>query len=354
MLQDQRSLAVLEWLRFIRLVPDLLMLRTLRRLLRHRGWSAAVYMTGGHFAGVSLIEWERRLSPWVATHLRGFAVQAPLPELVSALNRFDPVFLTGYASVLMLLAQEQEARRLHLHPLLVGSTAERLAPAARMRIEAAFGCSVREGYCASEVPALAFACPQERLHVNADWYIVEPVDVAYQPDPVGQPSHTVLVTNLANFIQPIIRYDLGDSVTLDPEPCPCGSPLPVIHVEGRSGELLTFASADGKAVQILPLALVIAVEETHGIRRCQLIQTAPTTLAVRFEALPEADPEQVWSMVQQRLHAYLTSQNLAIVAIERSAELPVRDPRSGKFRQVWSEVAHAADATASGSRVDQS
>ncbi|HEU5440206.1 MAG TPA: nitroreductase family deazaflavin-dependent oxidoreductase [Ktedonobacterales bacterium] len=346
LLQDRRSLVLLDVLRYARLVPDQFTLRTLRRLLRHgrRGWGATVYMTGGHFAGASFTEWERRLSPLVADRLREFPVQAPLPELVSDLNAFDPVYLTGYASALVLLAQEQEVGRLRLHPLLVGSTAERLTPAARARIEAAFGCAVREGYSASEVPALAFACRQGRLHVNSDWYLVEPVDAAYQPVPVGQPSHTVVVTNLANYVQPIIRYDLGDSVTLDPEPCFCGSPLPVIHIEGRSGELLTFVSSEGKAVQLLPLALVTVVEETPSIHRCQLIQTAPNRLMVRFETLPTADVERVWPLVQQRLHAYLATQGLASVAIERASEPPSRDARSGKFRQVWSEVAAPASA----------
>ena len=42
--------------------------------------------------------------------------------------------------------------------------------------------------------------------------ILEPVDRDYRPTPPGELSHTVLLTNLANAVQPIIRYDLGDSV----------------------------------------------------------------------------------------------------------------------------------------------
>ena len=30
------------------------------------------------------------------------------------------------------------------------------------------------------------------------------------------------MTNLFNFAQPLIRYDLGDAVTMSDEPCPCG------------------------------------------------------------------------------------------------------------------------------------
>ncbi len=44
--------------------------------------------------------------------------------------------------------------------------------------------------------------------------------------------HFVL-TNLANTVQPLIRYDLGDQVTMQTERCMCGSPLPVIEVQGR-------------------------------------------------------------------------------------------------------------------------
>ena len=73
-----------------------------------------------------------------------------------------------------------------------------------------------------------------RLHVSADWYIFEPVDRNYRLVLRGEPSHTVLMTNLANRVQPLIRYDQGDSVTLRPDACPCGSPLPAIRVVGRT------------------------------------------------------------------------------------------------------------------------
>lgn len=59
------------------------------------------------------------------------------------------------------------------------------------------------------------------LHLNADWVILEPVDAALRPVPPGNPSHSTLLTNLANRVQPIIRYDLGDSVTMLPAPPSC-------------------------------------------------------------------------------------------------------------------------------------
>lgn len=58
-------------------------------------------------------------------------------------------------------------------------------------------------------------CRRGRLHVNSDWFILEPIDAAGRPTPPGERSDSVLVTNLANRVQPVIRYDLGDSVVMD-------------------------------------------------------------------------------------------------------------------------------------------
>ena len=66
------------------------------------------------------------------------------------------------------------------------------------------------------------------------------------------------ITNLANAVQPLIRYELGDHVTVHAEPCTCGSPLPVITVRGRQDDPLHMAGRDGGTVTLLPLALTDA------------------------------------------------------------------------------------------------
>lgn len=335
--QDRQSLRVIDMLRYVRMDPVCLTPHTLWQL-RSRGVRIAIiYATGGHFAGVSSVQWWRRTRPILGKRGRIFSVQSPLPELVEELNAFQPTMVEAYATALALLAQEQEAGRLCIQPAVLISTAESLARPMRTRIEQAFGCPMVEAYGASEAAVIAYECRQKRLHVNADWVILEPVDEAYQPVPAGQPSHTVLVTNLANRVQPIIRYDLGDSVTVVPEHCPCGSPLPVIRVEGRTDHILAFPLADGQTIHLLPLALSTVVEETPGVRRCQLIQTGPATLTVRLEAVTAGQTDAVWQVVEPRLHTYLSAQGLASVTIERASEPPQRDPRSGKFRHVWSE-----------------
>lgn len=56
--------------------------------------------------------------------------------------------------------------------------------------------------------------------------MLEPVDADYRPTPVGERSHTVLISNLANRVQPVLRYDLGDSVLQRSDPCPAATRCP--------------------------------------------------------------------------------------------------------------------------------
>ena len=205
----------------------------------------------------------------------------------------------------------------------------------RAAIEASLGCRVTERYLSSEVPALTSQCRNGAFHVNADWYILEPVDENYQPVPAGVRSYTALVTNLANRVQPIIRYDLGDRVTLATSPCPCGSPFPAVTIEGRAGDLVSFEAPDGRAVTVLPLALGTVIEETAGVRRFQAIRTGPGTLRLRLETEPDADRAQVQTAVEQRLGSFFATQGTGPIAIDHADE-PPRTDRSGKFRQVWS------------------
>ena len=308
----------------------------LRTVLRHGLRAAALFATGGHFAGPVLVESARRRSSFIARRLRMFSVLRPLSELVQELNDFQPTVLEGYPSVIALLAAEQKAGRLRIHPFLAITTGENLSASARAEIETTLGCQIANRYAASEVPALAVQCADGSFHVNVDWYLFEPVDEDHRPVPAGVTSHTVLVTNLANRVQPVIRYDLGDRAEVTVAPCACGSPLPAVKVEGRTGEALPFESPDGHMVTVLPLALGAVIEETPGVRRFQAIRAGPRRLSVRLEIWPDAEPADVWKAVHERLDRFLAAHGAETVSIEHAREAPGADARSGKFRQVWS------------------
>lgn len=334
---DQKAMRVYETTLSIRGYQAWYSLREIFALLRAGARTAVLFSMSGHIPSFSRWERVRKRSPRRAKRMLGLSVLTPLPSMVQALNEFQPAALSGYSTVLTLLAEEQRAGRLRIKPAMVLTGAESLSAAAHARIEEAFHCLVRDAYGATEFQGIALECEQGWLHVNADWVLLEPVDEAYQPVAADQPSFTVLLTNLANRVQPLIRYDLGDSILVRPDPCPCGNPLPAIHVEGRRDELLRMQASSGAWIPLLPLALGTVIEETPGVRRFQVIQTGPETLTVRLEAVTAGQEDAVWQVVEARLHTYLTAQGLATVMIEHAIEPPLRDPHSGKFRHVWSE-----------------
>ena len=303
--------------------------------------AALIAADDGHYAAIA--SWRRlaQTYPWFCPREHILSVQSPLPELVAALNELAPAALMAYPSVLALLARERIAARLQNRPALLIAGGERLAPGDRTLIEGTFGSPVRNIYGASECDYIAFGCAQDWLHVNADWVVIEPVDSAFRPVPPGTPSYTTLVTNLANRLQPIIRYDLGDGITLRPDPCPCGSRLPAIRVDGRADDVLHLGTAAGGVVALSPMAVVSVLEPIPSLHRFQVIQTGATALAVRLDCERDSDPRAVWRLVHAALSRYLAAQGLGQVRVTEAKEKPALNPKSGKFQQITVDPAFA-------------
>ena len=290
-----------------------------------------VCATGGYYAEVIV---GARLRNQRGDKVQVLSAHAPLPQLVSQLNEFRPEIFAPYASIGALLAGEQMAGRLRISPALIALSAEGLPERGYERVRKAFNASVQYGYAATECPFISYSCDQGWLHVNSDWVVLEPVNADYQPTPPGTLSHTVLVSNLANRVQPILRYDLGDRILQRPDQCPCGNVLPAIRVEGRTADLLRFSNERGEEVSIP--ALLFEIDQPE-IQLFQIVQTTPSRLRVRLRLAPGANPERVWQSVNAELTRVLEEHGLADVAVERADE-PPEQSAGGKYRAVMSSA----------------
>ena len=149
---------------------------------------------------------------------------SPLPELVAALNDAEPRVdgLQGWPSTIRLLALEAMAGRLEITPSWVSVAGEVCSPLVNEAVRAAWGLELSEFWGCSE-GTYAFPCGVgEGMHIADDLVILEPVDAQGKVVPYGQPADRVLLTNLFNLDQPLIRYDLADAMTIIDAPCPCG------------------------------------------------------------------------------------------------------------------------------------
>ena len=301
---------------------------------------AFVAATGGHFAGAASIERLRRIGAsalpamrWLLPEVRSFSVQRPLAALGAELQEFAPTVLITYPSCADALAQAQQEGRLRLRLTEVWVGGEQLSAEQRTRIRAAFGCKLHNNYGASECYAMAWECAEGLLHLNHDWVILEPVDRRLRPVPAGEASHSVLLTNLANHTQPLLRYRLGDSVRFLPGRCACGSAFPAFEVQGRADHTLQLRDAQRRTVTLLPLALCTAIEEGARVTRFQVLCTAADRLELRFEA-EVPDPAAAFARTKYVLDGYLAAQGLANVRIAYGAAPPLHHPRSGKIERV--------------------
>jgi putative adenylate-forming enzyme len=328
-IQDKSALNVYSALALIRGIKAWVSPKHLLGFFRQGLQGALIIAIGGHWASDAVQEQIRAWNSYLAEHIHAYSVVEPIPQIVDQLNQQTPTILLGYSTALQLLAEQQMSGDLAISPSLVISAAERLTPSARQLIAEAFKCFPRDLYAAAEFMGIAYSCDHGWLHVNSDWVMFEPVDENYQPVPLGQPSHTVLLTNLANRIQPLIRYDLGDRVTLSPERCPCGNALPAIQVEGRTDDVLYLEAEDGTQIPVLPMAFETVVELVPGVGQYQVLQTAPATLSLRLEGPPE-----LGRVIQKCMREYLISVGLPSVEVELAYEAPIRDPVSRKVQRV--------------------
>lgn len=267
---------------------------------------AFVGATDGHFASHVSVMRLRLAYPWATQRWKSLSILQPLHELVAELNALQPTILATYPTAAAVLADEARAGRLKLRLQEVWTGGETLGTVVRDFVENEFGCALRNSYGASEFLPIAWECSAGQLHVNADWVLLEAVDEQHRPVPAGTLSHTTLLTNLANHVQPIIRFDIGDRIVLHDgagheragheraghegagtegagrevhgQRCACGSALPVVQVQGRRDDTLLVRGRADHAVPLLPLALTTVLEDEAGAFDFQLQQTAPDAL----------------------------------------------------------------------------
>ncbi|MBL8325282.1 MAG: phenylacetate--CoA ligase family protein [Rubrivivax sp.] len=288
----------------------------------------------GPFAGVLSLDRQRQLSPWVAASTRAFSFLQPLPQLVAELNGWQPTALATYPSMAWVLARAAAEDGLRLQLAGVWTGGETLGALCRQALQQAFGCTVRDTYGASECLEIASECAHGALHLHADWVVLEPVDAHGRAVPEGECADRVLLTNLANRVLPIVRYELGDRVRFVPGRCACGSALPMIEVQGRGDDVLSLAGAGGRKVHLAPLALTTVLEDEAGVFDFVVQQRGPRSLRVDLYGAAGCS-KTARERTAAVLRHYLQHQGVpgARVDVRAAAALPARG-RSGKRQRI--------------------
>ncbi|MBP3707315.1 MAG: phenylacetate--CoA ligase family protein [Clostridia bacterium] len=254
-------------------------------------------------------------------------VNAPEEQIIKELNEFNPSMLSGYPSNLALLSNFEE---LTIKPNVVITGGELLTDEIRRKLTDKFNCYVQTHYSCTEAGEIACECSEKHLHINEDWVIVEPVDKDNKPVGYGVLSDKVLITNLSNYIQPFIRYELTDRIIVHNEKCKCGRNTCWLEIEGRTDDILEFENG----ISIAPMSFYKILEEIKEITRFQLIQRSHEKLELRIVAKRR---EIAFEKAKKELLDFLNRKDITNIKIFLSDELPQANKISGKYNHIYKD-----------------
>ncbi len=247
-----------------------------------------------YFWGLALEPRGRRqagLKDWVFNRARcsAFTLDRSSAALYyGELRRRPAAFALGYPSAISQFAQELRTLDLDGKALrwrAVLTTAEVLHPHQRALLRETFGCPVVDLYGCAEVGVAGIECAHGGRHVP-----IESVCLEWLGDDRNGEAREVLLTDLHNFAQPMIRYRVGDLVDPGPASCACGRALPLIgSVRGRAGD--TIVLPDGRQVNAnLPSYVFKHHAEAGSVREYQFVQFSDGTVELRLKPGPAFGP----------------------------------------------------------------
>ncbi len=312
----------------------------LRRIARPTRVAAVTFRRGFYPSGMTLEFTPETLRPF-ARLARFSSIQ---PDLIQRLNDWQPNVLSGYASVLEGLAIQADRLRLKSLQYITNSS-EQLTERAKFRIESAFQVPVVNHYGTGECLQLADGCPLcGDMHVNADWSILEVVDDDYRPVPAGQVGSRILMTNLANKVQPFIRYEIPDRVALRAPGDGCPNPLPRIErIDGREAELFWIRD-EGLDRFLSGILFHTATDSLQVVREWRAVQRARNEIELHIQLLPRA------MTTAARLQEQLI-RKLYDIGLPRAVSIHVMivdsiapDSKTGKMRRMVTELGRTDEA----------
>lgn len=306
-----------------------------RVLIRKPYCMATIVTTGRYNATVSNVS---ALPSWI---LRNVVIPVTMPaaEMVKTLNEAQPIVLVGYSAIMELLAYEQLGGKLRIRPKEIKCGGEPLSIKGRQVINKAFGECLMEVYSTTESLALASECFAHRgMHIHEDAVILEVVDNEYRPVPEGTLGSKVLLTNLLNRVEPIIRYEIPDMLsTVQDDACPCGLKFQKIpRVEGRTMDIIWIKRQDGSLEPLHPFCFYDFLEEIQEVKCYQVVQTSENSIVLYIVPVASGKDAELKSRVEKELLVMLEQKRLSgqiAYDLEVIGDIP-RDQASLKFKPV--------------------
>lgn len=257
-----------------------------------------------------------------------------LKHYVEDLIRYEPEYLVGFPSTILEIARYGLMHGYQFPENTVKAifpTAETINESMRVAIENFFKAKMYDQYASSEGAPFIFECKEGHLHLELQSGVFEVLDEHDQPTKSGR----LIVTSFTTEGTPLIRYDIGDSITLENDNilCSCGNHNPLVkEILGRIDDFV-YSPENGK----INLGNVSnTLKDTHGIKKFQVIQEELNKIKILLIIDNDVYSEKIERIFihnwRDRIGDHMT------IDLEYVEEIP--SEKSGKFRMVKNNIKH--------------
>ena len=245
--------------------------------------------------------------------------------------------MVGFPSTILEIAKYGLAKGYEFPPDTVKAvfpTAETITSEMRDKIERFFKTKLYDQYASSEGAPFIFECINNKLHLELQSGVFEVLDENNQPTQSGK----LVVTSFTNEGTPLIRYDIGDSITLEDESiiCSCGNNNPLVkEILGRVDDYI-YSPENGK----INLGNVSnTLKDTRGIIKFQAVQNELNVIDIFIVKDAQFYNEKTENIFIQNWKDRVGSQMK--LNIQYRDDIPVE--KSGKYRIVKNNIKHLID-----------
>jgi phenylacetate-CoA ligase len=283
---------------------------------------AFIGATQGRFAGISMINSAKRL-PIIYQDVLTLDINSPLQDIIDQLNKFQPTVLSGYASILPILAKAQQDGKLKISPQIIDTSAEPLTEVGSQLVASVFKVPIINVYACSEHLIIGIGKEEyEGMYLMEDNFIFE------------FKEKTTLITNLYNKTMPMIRYEMNDVLKPKKDDQNLLPYTLLDNILAREEYIPYFKNSKGQQDYLHPIPLIgIFVENLH---RYQFVIENDEKFTVRViysENISKAEKEKALQDLTKQLNQILEEKNFQNVKfeVEEVNNLPV-DKKTGKFK----------------------
>lgn len=214
--------------------------------------------------------WGAPMSIFVNTGAsQGLPVWMTIEEQLKAVEDFQPDVMILHAGVLMGFVTLWERKGYTLTNLKhCRNISDTVSDDLRDRFKSLSGLEIEDSYSCSETGTVAIQCPVSKLyHTMMETLIVEVLDKDGNPCQEGEEGR-IVITDLYNTANPIIRYDIGDYAIVGGD-CVCGrNHRTFTRVLGRERNLLKLPNGH----RFWPRAGRYEMQKVAPVRQWQIVQ----------------------------------------------------------------------------------